>query len=107
MKPQHLYQELKDLAEKLEISVREQNLRQPGVKVRSGLCRVKGQWVFIMDKHKNIHQKCRLLGICLGSIPMETVYVVPAVREFIDRHRNPDVADLRLVIDQRDTAAPV
>jgi len=49
MKPEQIYQELKDLAEKLEITVSEQNLRTAGIKVKSGLCKVKGKNMFIMD----------------------------------------------------------
>ena len=102
MKSQHLYQELKNLAEKLGITVREQNLRQPGIKVRSGLCRVKGQWVFILDKHKNIHQKCRMLGTCLGSMPLDEIYLIPVVRDYIENHRQGTV-DPRLVFEETKT----
>ena len=49
MKPEQIYQELKDLAEKLEITVSEQNLRTAGIKVKSGLCKVKGKNLFVMD----------------------------------------------------------
>jgi hypothetical protein len=104
MKPQQLYHAMKDLAERLRITVREQNLRQPGIKVRSGLCRVKGQWVFILDKHKNIHQKCRLLGTCLASMPMDDVYIVPALREYIEKHRMGAV-DERLIFQSRERAS--
>ncbi len=52
MKPEVLYRELVELAEKLQVSVSEQNLRITGIKVKSGLCKVKGEYVFIMDKHK-------------------------------------------------------
>ena len=36
MKPDNIYQELKDLAEKLNITVAEQNLRKTGIHVNSG-----------------------------------------------------------------------
>ena len=37
MKPDQIYQELKELAEKLQVTVLEQNLRSTGVRARSGL----------------------------------------------------------------------
>ena len=86
MKPEQIYQELKDLAEKLEINVSEQNLRTAGITVRSGFCKVKGRNVFIMDKHKSIHKKIKILASYLAQIPHENVFVIPAVRELLEKH---------------------
>lgn len=86
MKPDRIYQELKDLAEKLDITVSEQNLRKTGIHVKSGLCTVKGQKMFIMDKHETIHNKIEILAECLGGIPTEEIYIVPAIRDVIQRH---------------------
>ena len=88
MKPEHIYQELKDLAEKLEITVSEQNLRTAGIagiKVKSGLCKVKGKNLFIMDKHKSIHKKIDTLASQLAKFPHEDLYVMPAIREILEK----------------------
>jgi len=85
MKPEQIYQELKELAEKLNIHVSEQNLRQTRVKATSGLCKVKGQNCYIMDKHKSIHEKIELLAECLSKMRHEEMYVVPAVRELLKK----------------------
>jgi hypothetical protein len=84
MKPEQLYQELVNLAEKLEITVSEQNLRKTGVKAKSGLCKVKGKYLFVMDKHKSIHKKIKLLTTHLAIMPHEDIYIIPAVRELLD-----------------------
>ena len=86
MKPDQLYQELKDLAERLQITVSEQNLKTSGVKVKSGLCSVKGQNMFIMDKHKSIHKKIEILAAQLATIPHEDLYIIPAVRELLEKY---------------------
>ena len=86
MKPESLYQELVDLADKLQISVSEQNLRITGIKVKSGLCKVKGQLVFIMDKHKPLHKKTKILAKCLSQMDHEDIFVVPTVREVLNRY---------------------
>lgn len=86
MKPDQLYQELKDLAEKLQISVSEQNLRTAGVKVKSGLCKVKGKYRYVMDKNKSIHKKNKLLAQCLSKMPHENIYIVPTVRDFLVKY---------------------
>jgi hypothetical protein len=85
MKPEQIYQELKDLAEKLEISVSEQNLRTTSIKVKSGLCKVKGQNLFIMDKHKSIHKKIDILASQLANFPHEDLYVMPTIRELLEK----------------------
>ncbi|MCD6273380.1 MAG: hypothetical protein J7K30_11205 [Deltaproteobacteria bacterium] len=86
MKPEQIYQELKDLAEKLDIDVTEKNFRNTGINViKSGLCKVKGKYLFIMDKHKSIQKKNNILALCLSKMKHENVFVVPAVRELIVR----------------------
>ena len=86
MKPHQLYQELKDLAERLQIEVYEHNLKTSGVKVQSGLCCVKGQNMFIMDKHASVHKKIRNLAALLAGVPHEDLYVIPAVRELLEKY---------------------
>jgi hypothetical protein len=85
MKPEQLYQELTDLAEKLDITVSEQNLRKTGIRVNSGLCKVKGNYLFIIDKHKSIHKKIKILASQLASMPHENIFIIPAVRELLDK----------------------
>ena len=85
MKPEQIYQELIDLAEKLEITVSEQNLRKTGVKAKSGLCKVKGKYLFIMDKHKSINKKIDILSEGLSVIPYENIYIKPLIRELLDK----------------------
>ena len=88
MKPEHIYQELKDLAEKLNITVSEQNLRISGIRVKSGLCKVKGKDMFILDKNKSIYRKNKILAACLSKMPHENIYIVPAVREWLQKFSN-------------------
>jgi len=85
MKPEQIYQELRDLAEKIGITVSEQNLRKSGISVKSGICKIKGKQIFIMDKHKSIHKKNTILTLFLKELPHEDIYVVPAVRELISK----------------------
>ena len=87
MKPEQIYQELKDLAERLGITVSEQSFRNTGIKVTSGLCKVKGQDLLIIDKHKSIHKKIQIMASHLTRIPLETVFIVPAIRELLEKHR--------------------
>ena len=85
MKPDQLYQELIDLAERLNITVSEQNLKTSGFKVKSGICKVRGQNMFVMDKHKSIREKIRILADHLADVSHEDIYIVPAVRELLEK----------------------
>ena len=85
MKPEQIYQELKDLAEKFEVTVSEQNLRNAGIKVKSGLCKVRGKNMFIMDKHTSTHKKIDALASQLSEFPHEDLYVMPAIRELLEK----------------------
>lgn len=83
MKSRQVYEELKDLAEKLGITVSEQSFKQTAIRVKSGLCKIRGKEMFIMDKHASIHKKNRLLIECLSQRSHEEVFVVPTVREML------------------------
>ena len=85
MKPEQIYQELKNLAEKLDIDVVEKNFKNTGINIKSGLCKVKGKYFFIMDKHKLIQKKNKILASCLSKMKHDNIFVVPAVRELIVR----------------------
>ena len=85
MKPDQLYQELKDLADKLNITVSEQNFRISGIRVKSGMCKVKGKDMIILDKNKSVYKKNKILATCLSQMPLEDLYIVPAVREWLQK----------------------
>jgi ABC-type enterochelin transport system substrate-binding protein len=88
MKPEQIYQELKELAEKLEITVSEQNFRTTGLKVKSDLCKVKGKNLFVMDKHKSLAKKIKILATQLAKLPHEDVFIVPAVRDLLEKYKD-------------------
>ena len=83
MKPDQIYQELIELAEKFEIIVSEQNLQKSIVKAISGFCIVKEQKRFIIDKHLTLHKKIDVLASYLSTLPHEGIYIIPALREVL------------------------
>lgn len=86
MKAPQLYEELKHLAEKLDIAVVEHSFKATGTRARSGLCKVHGRWHYIMDKNRKLGEKIELLGDCLSALDTETVFVVPAVRALLQKN---------------------
>jgi hypothetical protein len=87
MKPEQIYQGLKDLADRLGIVVSEKKLSTESLKVKSGLCKIRGQFVMILDKQLSIYNKNTILATCLSDMPLDAIFVIPAVREFLARHR--------------------
>jgi len=86
MKPEHLYQELKDLAEKLTVHVSEQSFKATGIPVKSGFCLVKGEMHCILDRNISLYKKNQVLAEALADLPHENLYIVPAVRDFLKKH---------------------
>ena len=85
MKPTQIYQHLKELAAKLDITVAEQNMRVTGVNAKSGLCIVKDQKMFIMDKHLTVREKLETLTKCLKNLPLDDIYIMPTIRKHLER----------------------
>ncbi len=85
MNPTQLYQHLKELSGKFEITVIEQNFRKTGVNAKSGLCKIKDEQFFIMDKHLAIREKVEVLADCIRNLPLDDIYVMPAIRKYLDQ----------------------
>jgi hypothetical protein len=88
MKPEEMYQHLKELAERLNITVSEQNLRKSGVNAQSGMCIVKNKKMFILDKQKSTFDKNTIMCSFLNKAIDDDMYIMPAVREFILKYAN-------------------
>lgn len=85
MKPEQIYQELIGISEKFEVRISEENFRKTGTKIKSGFCKVKDQKIFVVDKHLSLHRKIEELAAFVNTLPHEDVYIVPAVREVLDK----------------------
>ena len=85
MKPEQLYQELTNLAEKLQVTVSEQSFKATGIPVKSGFCRIKGEMHCILDRKISLVKKNMVLAEVLADLPHETVYIVPTVRDFLQK----------------------
>jgi len=90
MKPEEMYHHLKELAERLNITVLEQNLRKSGLNVQSGFCIVKNRKLFILDKAKSSFDKSTLMASFLNKAVNDDIYIMPAVREFIQKYADED-----------------
>jgi flagellar hook-associated protein FlgK len=87
MSPEKLYEHLKELSDKLGITVQEQSFKQVSLPVKSGFCRVKGKDMFIMDKNISQAKKNSTLVKFLSTQPHENIFIPPAVRELLSRKK--------------------
>ena len=88
MKPEQLYQNLIEITEKLNVKVSEKNFRKIGINIQSGFCRVKNKNLFIIDKHLPVFKKNIILANFLNKMPLENIYIMPVVRDFVNKqHR--------------------
>lgn len=86
MKPEQIYQELKDLSEKLGVIVSEQSFRASGIPVKSGFCLIKGAMHCIIDKNITLRNKTVVLAQSLAELPHENLFVIPAVRDILKKY---------------------
>lgn len=85
MKSDQIYQHLIDLSEKLGIEVAEHNFKVSGFPIKSGMCKIKGHDRIVLDKHKSKDEKIDVLIECLRTFPIDDVYMVPAIRDLLDK----------------------
>ncbi len=83
MTPEQLFQHLKELSEKLDITLAEQSFKQVGIAVKSGYCRVKGKDMFILDRNLPLVKKNQILLAFFKSRPLNDIFVPPAVRDLL------------------------
>ena len=86
MDPDRLWILLNDLAAKLGVEVRLENLaHDEEYRTGGGLIRLGGSWLAIIDQSLGPAGRVRQLGLALVRTgEMDQVYLVPAVREFVD-----------------------
>ena len=84
MKPEQLYHELRNVADRLGVVVLEHNFRTTGIRVRSGFCKVRNQSHCIIDKHLRAGKKAEVLAECLMQLPHQSIFILPAVREYLE-----------------------
>jgi hypothetical protein len=81
-----LCEELKEVARRLGLQVREEILlREVGYRVRSGLARVRGADVIFVDRNLPPEERVQVLLDGLAGRDVETLYLSPALRRLLER----------------------
>lgn len=92
MQREDLYQELEAALEQLGIQIRQESFHDFDVPATSGLCTIKGQPVFLMDKSISLNQKTKIVGKYLSNLNLDHIYLKPAVRDYLEGLRSEETS---------------
>ncbi len=76
---------LEDLAEKLDVEIIYGKLSEDDFRTRGGLCKVKGTHKVFVDQSAPIEDRIEILARALSSFDTEGFYLVPYVREILEK----------------------
>ena len=75
---------LEELAEKLEILVRDENINIEESSSTGGLCRVEEQYILILNSKSTVKEKIKVMIEALNQFDLSDIYVKPAIRELLE-----------------------
>jgi hypothetical protein len=78
---------LEELAEKLEILVRDENINIEESSSPGGLCRVEGKHVIILNSIATVKEKIQVMITSLQQFDFTDMYVKPVIRELLEGHK--------------------
>jgi len=76
--------QFEELAEKLGISVRYENVHIEEASGLGGLCRIKGEYVLIIHSRATVKEKLGVITRALKPFDLSDRYVRPALRELLE-----------------------
>ena len=79
-----LLERLEDLAMRLNITVS----YEKGLTISGGFCRVKDQKMILINKNLPLSEKIELIAGALTHFPLEDLYILPEVREYLEWYKN-------------------
>ena len=80
---EQLLASLEDVAEKIRVHVRYENITGGPIKTASGSCRIRGEDVILIDRRLSALEKTHALAQELRRFDLEGVFISPAVRNFL------------------------
>ena len=84
MEKELLLSQLEELAGKLGIAIRYENVTTEESSGSGGLCRLKGEYVLIIHSQAAVEEKIRILLKALKPFPIGDIYVKPVIRELLE-----------------------
>ena len=76
--------QLEELADRLGILVRDENINLDDVSSSGGLCLVEGQYILILNSRTTVQEKIQVAIKALRQFDLSDVYVKPVIRELLE-----------------------
>lgn len=77
--------QLEELARGLGIEVRYEILKREGAFTQGGLCRLKGQYLLLINSKAANREKIEALGLAVNRFDLSQVFMKPGLRDFLAR----------------------
>jgi len=85
MESRKILEYLEELALKLDVEIVYEKLGEEEFSARGGLCKIKGAYKIFMDRSEPLEGQIKILAHALSSFDTEGVYVLPFIREILDK----------------------
>jgi len=79
--------QLEELAERLGVLVRDENINIDDVSSTGGLCIVEGQHILILNSKTTLQEKIQVAIKALRQFDISDIYVKPGIRELLEEHK--------------------
>ena len=80
-----LLAQLENLARSLSIEVRYEPFKMEGLFSSGGLCKLKGQYLLIVNSKSSIRDKIEALATAVNRFDLRHVYLRPGLRTFLEK----------------------
>ena len=87
--------QLEELAQSLGIEIRYEVLKREGSFFPGGLCRLKGEYVLILNSAATLGDKIQTLAKSVNRFDLSKVYLRPGLREFLEGFSESDESPLK------------
>lgn len=84
---------LKELAWRLEILVRDENIHLEESFSAGGLCRVDGRYILILNSRATVQEKNQVMIRALQQFDLSGLYIKPGIRELLEQDQEGDPKD--------------
>lgn len=85
MDERSLLGQLEDLGRSLGIEVRYEMLKREGAFAQGGLCRLKGQYLLLINSKAPNRDKIEALALAVNRFDLSQVFMKPGLRDFLAR----------------------
>lgn len=81
---------LEELAERLEILIRDENINIEESSSAGGLCRVEGRYILILNSKATVKEKNQVMIKALQQFDLDDIYIKPSIRELLEDYKECD-----------------